>query len=315
MFIKSFTKLSGKDRAIAGGKGASLGELTQHEIPVPPGFVALSSAFDTFIEENELGPKIEAILSGIDRKATESSEYASNEIQELILNANIPKRIENEIRIGFKKLNSVYVAVRSSATAEDSSSTAWAGQLDTFLNTVEKNLLKNVQKCWASLFSPRAIFYRFENGLQNQKVSVAVVIQKMIASEKSGVAFSVHPITQDKNELVIEAGIGLGEAIVSGSITPDNYVVSKIPVKILQKTLNIQTKALIRSGKDGNEWVTLTNGSEEKSVLNDDQILELAALITKIENHYQSPQDVEWAFEKGKFYITQSRPITTLEGF
>ncbi len=312
MFTQPFKNLSGKDVMTAGGKGASLAELTHYNIPVPPGFVVLSDAYEKFLEENELSSKIENILTATDFAATESCEYASHKIQTLIVNASIPESIANEVRIGFQELNTKYVAVRSSATAEDSSSAAWAGQLDTFLNTTESNLLENVRNCWASLFSPRAIFYRYENGLQKQKVSVAVVIQKMIVSQKSGVAFSVHPITENKNELVIEAGFGLGEAIVSGSITPDNYVVKKIPIQILNKNLNIQTKALIRSKEGGNEWVTLTNMPAGKAVLNDAQILELAALIIRIENHYQLPQDVEWAFENNKFYITQSRPITTL---
>lgn len=312
MFTKTFFQLSKKDRAIAGGKGASLGELTQIGIQVPPGFVILSNIFDQFIQEANLVPEIERIIQSVDYNQISSAEEASKEIQTLILNIKIKKDIEDEIKEEFRKLNSKFVAVRSSATAEDGLSVAWAGQLDSFLNTTEENLLENIQKCWVSLFSPRAIFYRFENGLQNQKISVAVVIQKMVASEKAGTAFSIHPVTQDKNELIIEAGFGLGEAVVSGSITPDSYVVQKEPRKISQKTVNVQIKALARTKDGGNEWIDLPNNQEKKAVLSDDQILELANLVVKIEDHYKLPQDIEWAFEKGKFYITQSRSITTL---
>jgi len=205
------------------------------------------------------------------------------------------------------------VAVRSSATAEDSSSAAWAGQLDSFLNTTEKTLLANVQKCWASLFTPRAIFYRFEKGLHNNKISVAVVIQKMIESEVSGIAFSVHPVTQDHNQLIIEAGYGLGEAIVSGQITPDSYVIEKNPRRIIDRNVSTQERGIYRKPKEGgNEWQNIPQDKGKKQKLTDGQILELSELILKIENHYGTPQDIEWAYENNKFYITQSRPITTL---
>ncbi len=213
----------------------------------------------------------------------------------------------------WEKLKAKYVAVRSSATAEDSTSAAWAGQLESYLNTTEKNLLENVKKCWASLFTPRAIFYRFENNLHKQKISVAVVVQKMVKSEKSGIAFSVHPVTQDKNQLIIEAAYGLGEAIVSGQITPDSYVVEKNPRRIIDKNVNVQTRGLYRFKKGGNEWRDIPKELGEKQVLPAKELSELSEIIIHIENHYGFPVDVEWAVEKGKFYIVQSRPITTLK--
>ncbi|MDP7195737.1 MAG: PEP/pyruvate-binding domain-containing protein, partial [SAR202 cluster bacterium] len=217
------------------------------------------------------------------------------------------KKIQKE----FKNLNTEYVAIRSSATAEDSKSAAWAGQLDTFLNTTEDDLLEKVKRCWASLFTPRAIFYRFEQGLRDSHVSVAVVIQKMIDSEKSGIAFSVHPVTEDPNQLIIEAGFGLGEAVVSGQITPDAYTVSKKDNHIIDININEQAKALYRNKNGGNTWQELKEEGKEQ-VLTEKHIIELSNLIKQIENHYSSPQDIEWAFENNKFYITQSRPITTL---
>jgi pyruvate,water dikinase len=313
MFTKIFQNLSKNDVSIAGGKGASLGEMTQDGIPVPLGFVVLSGAFERFIKETDLNVEIDAKLHKVDHNAMHTVEKASEKIQALILNTKIPGDIANEVKEKFKKLDAKYVAVRSSATVEDSSSAAWAGQLDSFLNTTEENLLENVRKCWASLFTPRAIFYRFEQNLYKQKISVAVVVQKMVESEISGIAFSVHPVTQDKNQLIIEAGYGLGEAIVSGSITPDGYIVEKEPRRIIDKNINTQERMLVRAKNGGNEWQDIPKEKGEKAVFDDEQIMKLTDLILKIENHYKSPQDIEWAFEKEEFYITQSRPITTLE--
>lgn len=225
--IREFKDISKNDAATAGGKGASLGEMTQAGIPVPPGFVILADSFEQFLRETDLNVEIDSILEGVKHEEMHTVENASEKIQSLILGAKMPDDIASEVKKYFTELGAQYVAVRSSATAEDSASAAWAGQLDSFLNTSEATLLENVQRCWASLFTPRAIFYRFEKGLHDTKISVAVVVQKMVASESSGIAFSVHPVTEDHNQLIIEAGWGLGEAIVSGAITPDSYVVEK----------------------------------------------------------------------------------------
>jgi len=311
--IKPFKDLNKKDVAIAGGKGASLGEMTQARISVPGGFVILSNAFDRFLKETDLNVEIDSILHKVDHKKIHTVEKASEKIKSLILSVNVPKDIANEIKRSSKKLNTKYIAVRSSATVEDSASAAWAGQLESYLNTTEANLLENVKKCWASLSTPRAIFYRFEKELHKQKISVAVVIQKMIQSESSGIAFSVHPVTQDRNQLIIEAGLGLGEAVVSGQITPDSYVVEKKPRRIIDKNIQKQSKGLFCSNKEGNEWRDVSKIQGEKQVLTDKQILELSNIILKIEEHYGFPCDIEWAKEKSKFYIIQSRPITTLK--
>jgi len=314
MFIKFFKDLNKNSVKEAGGKGASLGEMYSLGIQVPNGYVVLSSAFDRFLEETDLNIKINSILKKVDIKKIHTVEKASEEIQAFILLKPMPKDLSKEILSSFKKLKTKFVAVRSSATSEDSASAAWAGQLNTYLNTTEKRLLNNVQKCWASLFTSRAIFYRFEKKLHNTHISVAVVIQKMVDSEKSGIAFSVHPVTEDYNQLIIEAGYGLGEAIVSGSITPDSYVVSKKPQNILDINVNEQSKALYRCLRKGIKWKELTKAQSKSQVLSKKQILELSSLIQKIESHYGFPVDIEWAIEKNKIYITQSRPITTLKG-
>ena len=311
MFIKTFKQVNKEDAGIAGGKGASLGEMTQAGIPVPPGFVLLAEAFEQFIRETDLDVEIDSIFHKVKHKDMNSVEAASEKIQELILEAKMPKDIADAIKKEFKKLKAKYVAVRSSATAEDSSTAAWAGQLDTYLNTTDKNLLQNVKKCWASLFTPRAIFYRYEKKMHKLKVSVAVVVQKMVQSEISGVSFSVHPVTQDRNQLIIEACIGLGEALVGGEITPDSYVAEKSPLRLIDKNIGGQDRALVR-GTSGNVWKKLSTSAADKQKLTDKQILQLSELVKKIEKHYGFPVDVEWAKEGSKFYVVQSRPITTL---
>jgi len=312
--VRDFKKIDKNDVFLAGGKGASLGEMTQVGIPVPPGFVILSTAFEKLLDEADLNVEIDSILDSVNYKKIYTVENASEKVKSLILQAEIPKDIDEEIQKYFKKLDSKYVAVRSSATAEDSTSAAWAGQLESYLNTTESNLLENVKKCWASLFTPRAIFYRFEKGPHKQKVSVAVVVQKMVESEKSGIAFSVHPVTQDRNQIIIEAGLGLGEAIVSGQITPDSYIVEKQPRRIVKKNVRTQSRGLYRAKNDDSEWRDIPKKQGEKQVLSDTEVLELTEIILRIENHYAFPVDIEWATENGKFYIVQSRPITTLEG-
>lgn len=311
--ILSFNELSSEDVNFAGGKGASLGEMTQAGIPVPFGFVISSFTFDQFIKDADLVQEIDAILDKVNHKETHTIESASEKIQGLIKNAIIPESIASEIKRQFKQLDAEYVAVRSSATAEDGVDNAWAGQLDSFLNIKEETLLEKVQCCWASLFTPRAIFYRFEKGLHVTKISVAVVIQKMVNSEISGIAFSVHPVTEDRNQLIIEAGFGLGEAIVSGQITPDSYVIEKEPRKIIDINIVKQERGLYRMKNGGNEWQPILEPKASSQVLNETQILELSTIILGIEKHYGFPCDIEWAFEQKKFYILQSRPITTLK--
>jgi len=312
-YTKKFNELDKTKADIAGGKGASLGEMLNAGIPVPDGFVILSTTFDKFLHIADLIQEIDSILHAVDHEAVHSIDEASEKIQELIKHAIMPSDIASEIVSEFQILDSEFVAVRSSATAEDGADHAWAGQLDSFLNITKETLLEKVQYCWASLFTPRAISYRFEKGLHTTKISVAVVVQKMINSEKSGIAFSVHPITEDRNQIIIEAGFGLGEAIVSGSVTPDSYVIEKDTEMILDVNVNNQKQALYRAQGGGNFWKNLNDSEGQRQVLNGKEILALSRLIKKIENHYGFPCDIEWAYEANKFHIVQSRPITTLK--
>ncbi|TSC94521.1 MAG: Uncharacterized protein Athens101410_777 [Parcubacteria group bacterium Athens1014_10] len=311
MFTKTFKQLSKNDVSIAGGKGASLGEMINNKVPVPDGFVVLAPAFDKFLEETDLGVEIEAIMHNLNYQNIKVVDKISNKIKDLINDALFPSDIAEEILKAYLKLNVKYAAVRSSATAEDSSIASWAGELESYLNVSKENLLDSVKKCWASLFTPRALFYRFERKLNKTKISVAVVVQKMIQSEIAGICFTAHPVTKDYGQMVIEAGWGLGESVVGGKITPDTYVIHKGSWKILDKNISKQEMMIVKD-KNANIEKDVPKSKQEKQKLSDNKILQLAKLCQKIENHYKKPQDIEWALSKNKLYIVQSRPITTL---
>lgn len=305
--LKVFTEINKNSVGEAGGKGASLGEMSRAGIPVPAGFVILAQTFDRFIEANGLQAEITAQLAEVNPGDISSIEKVSETLRALIVSAPIPTAVGEEILQAFDSLGAEFVAVRSSATAEDSSSASWAGELDTYLNTKREQVLKKVRECWSSLFTPRALFYRHEKGLIYAHVSVAVIIQKMVQSEISGIAFTVHPVTEDPDQMIIEAALGLGEAIVGGLVTPDSYVISKSELTILDISIGEQSKMLSKAG-----WTELRENSAQQK-LTGKQIIELAELCKKIENHYGFPCDIEWAFANDQFYITQSRPITTLK--
>lgn len=310
-FISKLNEINKNDVNSAGGKGASLGEMINFGIPVPTGFVILSSAFDYFLSKNNLEREIRCYLDSINHREINTVRLAAEKIQELIRFSEVPYEIECEVKKVFEDLNLSLVAVRSSATAEDGKNYAWAGQLESYLNTSSINLIDRIKDCWASLFTPRAILYMFQNSLSIDEISVAVVIQQMINSEFSGTAFSVHPVTEDDNQLIIEAGFGLGEAMVSGQVSPDSYVVDKKTGEILSLVVSRQNKKLSCSQDGGNIWVEIGE-TEGGQVLNCDQITKLSSLIIEIETHYGFPCDIEWAYEDDKIYILQSRPITTL---
>ncbi len=311
MYTKPFKKLSKDDVKIAGGKGANLGELMKAGFSVPDGFVIISSAFDRFIQESGLDVEIEAALSQVNPKDLNSVEEASEKIRDMINDTEMPQDTAKSIAGSFGKLGAKRVSVRSSATAEDSGIASWAGELETYLNVDENLLLESVRKCWSSLFTPRAIFYRYEKNLHDRKVSVAVVVQEMVLSDVSGVCFTVHPVTDDRDQMVIEAGYGLGEAIVGGKITPDTYVVSKSGKYILDKSVSEQDM-MIGGSNEGTREKDVPKSKRGKQKLTDSHILKLAELCGKIEEHYGCPQDIEWALKGDKLYILQSRPVTTL---
>lgn len=313
MFTRNLNKLNYQDVAIAGGKGASLGEMVQAGIPVPPGFVILARAFAEFLAATDLVVEIAARMDKVNYNEMASIDNAAAIIRDLINSAAIPENIEKEILTEFKNLKVKYVAVRSSATAEDSVVASFAGELETYLDTRREQLLSNVRNCWSSLFTPRAIFYRHEKNLINSPVGVAVVVQKMVESEVAGIAFTVHSVTEDHNQMIIEAGFGLGEAIVSGQITPDAYVVNKTDLSILDINISEQQNMIVRAENGGVCSVDVSKTKINQQKLSGELITELSRICLNIEKHYGKPQDIKWAVARGKIYITQSRPITTLK--
>jgi len=310
-FIKTLKEISKSDISIAGGKGANLGELLKIGLPVPSGFVILTRAFERFLKDTDVNVEIEAVLGKINVKDIESVEESSEILRNLILEKEIPKDLGREIFRAFDKLNTKFVAVRSSATVEDSKIDSWAGELETYLNTQRENLLENIKRCWASLFTPRAIFYRFQRKLNHKPISVAVVVQKMVQSNVSGICFTQHPITKSKNQMIIEACWGLGEVLVSGKVTPDTYVIEKNSFEILDINKAPQKKMIVRA-KEGTKVSSVPKSKRGKQKLSIKRIKELAKLCIRIENHFKYPQDIEWAMVKNKFFILQTRPITTL---
>jgi pyruvate,water dikinase len=313
-----FNEVTKKDIPVVGGKGANLGEMTNAGIPVPPGFIVTAAAYYDFIEKAGLYDKIKSLLDPIDIRDSKQLQETAAKVQELITNASMPAETAKAIQEAYVKMGKGLVAVRSSATAEDLPEASFAGQQATFLNIEgEKDVVVAVQGCWASLFGARAIFYRQEQGFEHFKVGIAVPVQRMVQSEAAGVMFTVEPTTSDKGKLIIEAVLGLGEMIVSGDVTPDHYVVDKQSVKTVEKQIKKQEWKLVKKtgahGKADNIKIDLTEEEQAKQKITDAEIIQLAKIGLTLEKHYDFPQDVEWATEKGKIYIVQTRPITTLK--
>ncbi|MBI2028051.1 MAG: hypothetical protein HYT07_00445 [Candidatus Levybacteria bacterium] len=275
-FIKNFNEININDITTVGGKGASLGELSNAGFPVPSGFVITTYAYQQFY------------------------------------NQELPVDVEEKILKAFDELDAKRVAVRSSAVAEDSSSASWAGQLETYLNVTKDNLIENVRKCWNSIKSERMLSYAAQQDLSEDKMIVAVIVQKMVESAASGVMFTANPISKDRNEIMLEAGYGLGEMLVQGFITPNNFIVDKKTFRIKSRDIQSQENMLVF--KDGqNKEIPVPESKRNKQAISNDEVVELAKMAIKIEKHFGNPQDIEWAIDdKSKVWIVQSRPITTL---
>jgi pyruvate,water dikinase len=309
-----FKDVSKEDVPLVGGKGANLGEMVRAGIPVPPGFILTAKSYDLFLKESGLAEEIAEGLADLDFDDSEKLHRAAKKIQQKILKAPVPKAIREKALKAYRRLDpgGTYVAVRSSATAEDLPDASFAGQQATFLNVRgEKELLEAINKCWASLFTPRAIFYRGEKGFDQLAVKIAVPVQKMVQSETSGVMFTIDPVTEDKWTLVIEAIWGLGELIVQGSVTPDTYRLKKKSLKIVEKKIGTQKIQLIKKGKKTKEMPVAKKWQSVQKI-SDEKIIALAKIGLELEKHYYFPQDIEWAIEGGKIFIVQTRPVTTL---
>jgi len=318
--VVRFEDVGKDDIPVVGGKGANLGEMTKAGIPVPPGFIVTAQSYFHFLEESNLTDEIHRLLSSLDPNDSVKLQQVASEIKDSISAAKMPKETALEIARAYQEMGGGLVAVRSSATAEDLPEASFAGQHRTFLNVEgEKEVVAAVQGCWASLFEPRAIFYRAQHGFDHLKVGIAVPVQKMVQSEASGVLFTLEPVTSDPRKVVIEAIYGLGEAIVSGEITPDLYVVDKEKMEILDKKIARQEWQLVRNTKgaktpeETNVKVPIPGSRQMKQKLPDKDIIALAKIGKGIEELYAYPQDVEWAREGGTLFIVQTRPVTAIK--
>jgi pyruvate,water dikinase len=320
-----FEDLRKTDIPSVGGKNANLGEMTNAGLPVPPGFAITAYSYKKFIEETGIAAKIYDIINETMTTPDDpkQGEQASKKIRKLIESTHMPKDIEKAVKSAYEelckklKMKDVFVAVRSSATAEDLADASFAGQQETFLNIKgADDVIANTVKCWSSLFTPRAIFYRNEKGFAHEKVFISVGVQKMVNSKAAGVMFTLNPVLGDTHQIVIEGNWGLGEAVVSGSVIPDDFVVDKETLKVTEKRLAKKTVQYIRDPKTGNTiHAEVPPEKQERPCINEDEIHKLADLAKRIEQHYGKPQDIEWAIDKdipypSNIFIVQSRPET-----
>jgi pyruvate,water dikinase len=311
MFVRGLKDLSMGDISAAGGKGASLGELTKIGMRVPSGFVVLTNAFELYLERSGLKEKLAEASKEIRHSGRAKTERVLAVIRAGAMNAEIPSEVIREIKDASGQLEGKRVAVRSSATIEDSKKEAWAGEFESCLNVTTNQIIRSVRICWASFFTSDVVFLTLRGGERRPKPSMAVVIQKMVQSKVSGVCFTVHPISRDNNQLIIEAAFGLGDSVVEGKVVPDRYVISKKQLSIAECFISEQAIATVK-GARGNIRRTLPRALGQKQKLTSRQILKLAKICIDIERHYSSPQDIEWALERDKICILQARPITTL---
>ena len=316
--IRSCLKLGTEgsmDPALAGGKGASLGRLVRAGFPVPRGFLVSTDAYSAFLAVNELQPRIKGVVEGIDFAHPEQVERETVQIRDLFMAGAIPERLAVEIGDAYKSLvGEPFVAVRSSGTAEDLAGASFAGQYDTYLDIRgAPALLDAVRRCWASMWTGRSVAYRHGLGFDEEPLSIAVVVQAMVEADVSGVMFVGNPINARADEIVVNASWGLGEAVVSGLVNPDEYILDAKTGK--PKARRMGDKALTVRRVDGPEGGTVRVPTEpalrERLTLNDGQLEELAALGVRATAFYHGlPQDLEWALCRGRFHLLQSRPIT-----
>ncbi len=326
-YIVWFKELRKDSIAIAGGKGANMGEMITLHLPVPNGFAVTAQTFGEYLEKTGIKQKIYSLLKDLEVEDTEKLQAISKKIQELIISTPMLQNMAEEIMYTYEMLGSekqkatdlvepkeVFVAVRSSATAEDLPEASFAGQQATFLNVRGKQqVVSAVLACWASLFTARAIYYRVKNKFDHSKVLISALVQKMVNSEKSGIMFTVNPSTNHADEIVIEAIYGLGELIVGGEVNPDLYLVDKKTRDIKKIEVRKKDFGLFRNDNGENEKRLIPKDKQDRQVLNEKQIKELARIGKKLEEHYGKPQDTEWAVEKEEVFIVQTRPVTTFK--
>lgn len=313
--VSWFSELSKKDVELAGGKGANLSEMVKIGLSVPNGFVVTSTAYFDFIKHNNLSSKINNLLEKVDFNNTDSLNTTSKKIKKEIIIGEISDILAKQIASYYNRLsgtlNDSFVAVRSSSNFEDLPSASFAGQQESYLNVKgDANLILKVKQVWASLFNARAIFYRHQNKLDHFRIGIAAVVQKMVNAEKSGIMFTLDPVNMDSSKIIIEAIYGLGELIVKGEINPDHYIISKDNLLIFYKNIVSQDICLKKIGSL-NKKINVEKNKKNLQKISDKQIFNLSKIGVNIEKHYGFPQDIEWAIEKNKIFIVQTRPITT----
>ena len=297
---------------MVGGKGMSLSKLLTAGIPVPEGFHVTTTSYKIFVEKNHIQPHINKLLDGIDSNNTSQLENVSTQIGMLFHNGEMPQEVSDAIKTAYAGLGNIAVAVRSSATAEDLPDASFAGQQETYLNIQGENeVLDAVKRCWVSLWTARAIAYRVKNGIKQEIVALAVVVQKLVFSDASGVMFTLNPINGRRSEMIVNAAWGLGESVVSSLVTPDTIVVDKNAERIVSYEAANKEIMTVRTS-DGTEEIPTPEQLRKKHALTRNQVMRLTQLGKKIEKYYEMPMDVEWALEKDKLYIVQARPITVL---
>lgn len=294
-----------------GGKGANLARLVRAGFPVPGGFLVTTVAYNAYVAANHLGERILGTVSNLAAEDPSALAVASDAIRGAFAAGVVPPALAAALRAAYAQMGQPPVAVRSSATAEDLPEMSFAGQQDTFLNVLgEDALLRAVVNCWSSLWTARAIGYRARNGISQRDVALAVVVQAMVPSEASGVLFTANPLNGRRTEIVIDATVGLGEALVAGQVEPDHYVVDASGERILGK--NLGAKAVAIRGRAGGGTVTVAEEAGARQALPDTAILELARMGRRVAEVFGGPQDIEWAWAEGRLYVLQSRPITSL---
>ena len=314
-----FEEVDKHDVDLVGGKGANLGELVQAGIPVPPGFNVTATAYRQFIARNKLDRFIRAALGALDPEDTKTLQAQAKVVQEKILATPLAHDLTEVITEAYQQLvlrpgGSMDVAVRSSATAEDLPEASFAGQQATFLNVRGADqVVAAVRKAWASLFTARAIYYRSVNHFDHLKVAIATPVQAMVEADVAVILFTIDPVSNDTSVITIDAAYGLGEAVVSGSLTPDRYVVEKKTWEIVEKDIATQTWKIARQpGSNKTGHVAVPANQQRQQKLTDDQVVALAKLGARIEAHYQFPQDTEWTVKDGEIFFVQARPVTTV---
>ncbi|MDR2856016.1 MAG: phosphoenolpyruvate synthase [Methanomicrobiales archaeon] len=303
-----------EDIASVGGKGASLGEMASIGLPVPPAFVVTSQAFRQFLIESGLENSIFDEIDALNVEDSAALREVSEKTKKKVMAAAMPQSIRDEVTIAYKRFSDagICVAVRSSATAEDLPDASFAGQQETFLNVSGlENVLHAIQECWSSLYNGRAIYYRAKQGFDNRSINIAVVVQQLVPSEKAGVMFTSHPVTGEALT-IIEGSWGLGEAVVSGSVSPDNYVWNKASETVVGKRIAKKLIEIVNDGVNGTKTLDVSPERQEEEVLSDDAVSRLATYGYVAEEHYGIPQDMEWSIVGDEFFVLQSRPITTI---